>query len=40
MPLTTLREFTMLGLMNELTDKPDWHQKVWVRNLNVTIFTG
>ena len=28
MPLTTLREFTMLRLMNELTDKPDWHKKV------------
>ena len=40
MPLTTLREFTMLGLMNELTDKPDWHKKVWERNLSVTIFSA
>ncbi|RDB17189.1 hypothetical protein Hypma_001699 [Hypsizygus marmoreus] len=29
LPLTTLREFTMLRLMNQLTDKPDWHQKVF-----------
>ncbi|RDB28808.1 hypothetical protein Hypma_014802 [Hypsizygus marmoreus] len=29
LPLTTLREFTMLHLMNELTDKPDWHKKVF-----------
>ncbi|TFK66081.1 hypothetical protein BDN72DRAFT_772520 [Pluteus cervinus] len=27
-PLTTLREFTMIQLMNALTDKPDWEQKV------------
>jgi hypothetical protein len=28
LPLTTLREFTMLQLMNHLTDKPDWEIKV------------
>ncbi|KAF5383274.1 hypothetical protein D9615_005045 [Tricholomella constricta] len=28
LPLTTLREFTMLRLMNEITDKPDWHKKI------------
>ncbi|TFK70995.1 hypothetical protein BDN72DRAFT_794538 [Pluteus cervinus] len=28
MPLTTLREFTMMNLMNQLTDKPDWAVKV------------
>ncbi|TFK36203.1 hypothetical protein BDQ12DRAFT_725248 [Crucibulum laeve] len=27
--LTTLREFTMLRLMNQLTDKPDWDKKVF-----------
>lgn len=27
-PLTTLREFTMLHLMNSLTDKPGWEDKV------------
>ncbi|GLB35530.1 putative protein of unknown function (DUF4246) [Lyophyllum shimeji] len=27
--LTTLREFTMLQFMNQLTDKPNWHQKVF-----------
>ncbi|KAF8062260.1 hypothetical protein FPV67DRAFT_1672737 [Lyophyllum atratum] len=26
-PLTTLREFTMLHLMNQITDKRDWHEK-------------
>lgn len=40
MPLTTLREFTMLRLMNQLTDKPDWHKKVWKQNPNATIFTA
>ncbi|KAM6502959.1 Protein of unknown function (DUF4246) domain containing protein [Amanita muscaria] len=29
MPLTTLREFTMMRLMNQLTDKPDWNIKVF-----------
>jgi hypothetical protein len=28
LPLTTLREFTMLDLMNQMTDKPNWHLKV------------
>ncbi|KAF8960406.1 hypothetical protein BDZ97DRAFT_2077483 [Flammula alnicola] len=28
LPMTTLREFTMLQLMNSITDKPDWHIKV------------
>ncbi|KAF5383139.1 hypothetical protein D9615_005036 [Tricholomella constricta] len=28
LPLTTLREFTMLRLMNGITDKPDWHKKI------------
>ncbi|KAG4439283.1 hypothetical protein IFR05_005216 [Cadophora sp. M221] len=27
--LTTLREFTMLHIMNALTDKPDWEDKVF-----------
>lgn len=26
--LTTLREFTMLQIMNTLTDKPGWEEKV------------
>lgn len=29
LPLTTLREFTMMQLMNQLTDKVDWHKKVF-----------
>ncbi|KAG5637121.1 hypothetical protein H0H81_005714 [Sphagnurus paluster] len=29
MPLTTLREFTMLRFMNEITEKPDWNHKVF-----------
>lgn len=29
LPLTTLREFTMLQFMNQLTDKSDWHRKVF-----------
>ncbi|KAG6831733.1 hypothetical protein H0H87_004002 [Tephrocybe sp. NHM501043] len=29
MPLTTLREFTMLHFMDEITDKPNWNQKVF-----------
>ncbi|KAG6865926.1 hypothetical protein C0991_010427 [Blastosporella zonata] len=28
LPLTTLREFTMLKLINKITDKPNWHIKV------------
>ncbi|KAG5638230.1 hypothetical protein H0H81_001104 [Sphagnurus paluster] len=28
LPLTTRREFTMLNLMDEITDKADWHKKV------------
>lgn len=28
MRLITLRELTMLGFMNQLTDKPGWEQKV------------
>ncbi|EDR01452.1 uncharacterized protein LACBIDRAFT_295569 [Laccaria bicolor S238N-H82] len=28
LPLTTLREFTMLQIMNAVTDKPDWHVKI------------
>ena len=28
MRLTPLREFTMMRLMNEITDKPDWDSKV------------
>ncbi|CAA7268674.1 unnamed protein product [Cyclocybe aegerita] len=27
--LTTLREFKMLQIMNQITDKPDWHTKVF-----------
>ena len=27
-PLTTLREFTMLHIMNAVTDKTDWNTKV------------
>lgn len=30
LPLTTLREFTMLHIMNAVTDKPDWNTKVRV----------
>jgi len=26
--LTTLREFKMLHIMNQITDKPEWHVKV------------
>ncbi|KAE8453577.1 hypothetical protein EG329_010438 [Mollisiaceae sp. DMI_Dod_QoI] len=33
LPLTTLREFTMLQVMNHLTDKPDWHKKVFDENI-------
>ncbi|GLB35536.1 putative protein of unknown function (DUF4246) [Lyophyllum shimeji] len=29
LPLTTLREFTMLQFMNYITDKPEWHRKVF-----------
>ncbi|KAF9469550.1 hypothetical protein BDZ94DRAFT_1180725 [Collybia nuda] len=29
LPLTTLREFTMLDLMNQMTDKPDWNLKIF-----------
>ena len=28
--LTTLREFAMLGFINAVTDKVDWHKKVCV----------
>jgi hypothetical protein len=28
LPLTTLREFTMIQLMNHITDKPGWETKV------------
>ncbi|PPR03722.1 hypothetical protein CVT24_007370, partial [Panaeolus cyanescens] len=28
LPLTTLRELSMLHFMNQVTDKPDWHIKV------------
>lgn len=31
--LTTLREFTMLHLMNQITDKPDWHRKVFEQDI-------
>ena len=34
LPLTTLREFTMLHIMNAVTDKPDWHTKVRVISLS------
>ena len=30
MRLITLREFTMLGFMNQLTDKPGWEHKAGV----------
>lgn len=29
LPLTTLREFSMVRFMNAVTDKPDWHSKVF-----------
>ncbi|KAG6909612.1 hypothetical protein DXG01_016394 [Tephrocybe rancida] len=29
LPLTTLREFTMLNIMNKISDKPGWHLKVF-----------
>lgn len=28
LPLMTLREITMMQIMNVLTDKPGWHEKV------------
>jgi hypothetical protein len=28
LPLTTLREFTMIQMMNHITDKPGWETKV------------
>lgn len=28
LPLTTLREFTMIQVMDHITDKPDWEVKV------------
>ena len=34
LPLTTLREFTMLHIMNAVTDKPDWHTKVRVISIS------
>ena len=30
LPLTTLREFTMLHIMNAVTDKPNWNIKVFI----------
>ena len=30
LPLTTLREFTMLHIMNAVTDKPNWNIKVCI----------
>ncbi|RXW17917.1 hypothetical protein EST38_g7937 [Candolleomyces aberdarensis] len=29
LPITTLREFLMLGFMNSVTDKPDWDKKAF-----------
>ncbi|GLB36554.1 putative protein of unknown function (DUF4246) [Lyophyllum shimeji] len=29
LPLTTLREFRMMQLIDQLTDKPDWHKKIF-----------
>ena len=34
LPLTTLREFTMLHIMDAITDKTDWNVKV--RNASVS----
>jgi len=34
LPLTTLREFTMLHIMNAVTDKPDWNTKVRVISIS------
>ena len=39
LPLTTLREFTMLQIMNAVTDKPDWHVKVIHMPLMFVYFT-
>jgi len=38
LPLTTLREFTMLHIMNAITDKADWNVKV--RNASVSSYSG
>jgi hypothetical protein len=27
--LLPVREFAMMAIMNQLTEKPDWHKKVW-----------
>jgi hypothetical protein len=32
LPLITTRELTMLQLMNQITDKPNWHVKVTNKN--------
>jgi hypothetical protein len=29
LPLTTLREFSMIQMMNHITEKPGWETKVW-----------
>ena len=34
LPLTTLREFAMLRLMNIVTDNPEWHVKVCARQVS------
>jgi hypothetical protein len=32
LPMTTLREFTMLHIMNSITDKPGWEKKVCLQS--------
>ncbi|KAF9469551.1 hypothetical protein BDZ94DRAFT_1316716 [Collybia nuda] len=33
LPLTTLRELTMLNLMNRVTDMPDWHLEIFDKTI-------
>lgn len=34
-PVLTVREYTMMSLMNSITDKPNWNTKIWDSELIV-----
>ncbi|KAL9128531.1 MAG: hypothetical protein Q9217_002796 [Psora testacea] len=41
----TIRELTMISWINELTDMPDWHRKIWDNDFvfkwkSVKVMTG
>lgn len=38
LPLTTLREFSMMQLMNNITDKTGWEEKVRWYYINLIVF--